>query len=418
MLPFRPASDYKKLEVISQGSYGQIFKFQNLVVKSQAFDPTFVVEMAILRQLKGSSYVIELLDVAYHKEQGEGYLILPLAETNLHDRIQQPHTNLDVVHWMYQLMLGVNEIHSNDILHLDLKPDNILLIDNVVKIADFGMSRPNWCHIPASERKHTKISLDYRPPEILARKPYDDTSDLWSVGCIFYYLLRKERLFYGSEEEIEEEIKTFDPVTRFRRGIDKPEYPILQALLNLSPEDRYLPFEVPYFDLVRSNYPEPQYGKREMKLQYPESPMSVPHLETFFQTARTNKDLKAFFDGVLYQQYTDNKAGFDLASYVGDLEYPLNYGSSSNESQFEVIKALNGMVLVTTAYDYLRDRVKKDDLEDAGRVLYLTLEAGFFQRYSQQEIANLCLKYLGYDVPVNEADYQRVKRGILQGLVK
>ena len=75
-----------------------------------------------------------------------------------------------------------------------------------VKLADFGLAR--MMSVPVEKLSSNVVTLWYRAPELLlGESQYDYKIDVWSVGCIFYYLITKEVLFSSnSEEEMLEEI--------------------------------------------------------------------------------------------------------------------------------------------------------------------------------------------------------------------
>lgn len=85
-----------------------------------------------------------------------------------------------------QLLLALRHMKLCDILHADLKPDNILVSDklNYVKIADFGsasFSRDNAI-------TPYLVARFYRAPEIILGLPYDFAIDMWSLGVTLYEL--------------------------------------------------------------------------------------------------------------------------------------------------------------------------------------------------------------------------------------
>jgi len=112
---------------------------------------------------------------------------------------------------MYQLLMGIYHLHSRKVLHRDLKPQNILIdpSSNVIKIADFGLSRT--FSIPIKNYTSEILTLWYRSPELfLGIDMYSTQIDIWSIGCIFAELYLKKPLFYGEKDEISTIKRIFD----------------------------------------------------------------------------------------------------------------------------------------------------------------------------------------------------------------
>ena len=94
-----------------------------------------------------------------------------------------------------QMFLGLSLLRKCNILHADLKPDNVLVNEsrNMLKICDLGSASD------ASENEITPylVSRFYRAPEIILGMPYDFAIDTWSVGCTLFELYTGKILFTG-----------------------------------------------------------------------------------------------------------------------------------------------------------------------------------------------------------------------------
>jgi serine/threonine-protein kinase PRP4 len=94
-----------------------------------------------------------------------------------------------------QLFLGLSLLRKCQILHADLKPDNILVNEarNVLKICDLGSASS----IEENATAPYLVSRFYRAPEIILGIPYDYGIDVWSVGCTLFELYTGKILFTG-----------------------------------------------------------------------------------------------------------------------------------------------------------------------------------------------------------------------------
>lgn len=101
---------------------------------------------------------------------------------------------------MLQLCSAVEYLHSNWVIHRDLKTSNLLLNNHgEIKVADFGMAR--YTANPPPKLTQLVVTLWYRAPELLlGAEEYGFEIDVWSVGCIFAELVTREPVFQGKNE--------------------------------------------------------------------------------------------------------------------------------------------------------------------------------------------------------------------------
>jgi len=99
--------------------------------------------------------------------------------------------------WFVQICLAIKHIHDRKILHRDLKTQNVFLTaKGEVKIGDFGISRVLQHTYDCAQ---TAIGTPYYlSPEICQEKPYNQKSDIWSLGCILYEMVTLRHAFDAS----------------------------------------------------------------------------------------------------------------------------------------------------------------------------------------------------------------------------
>ncbi|EEP82516.1 serine/threonine-protein kinase prp4 [Uncinocarpus reesii 1704] len=94
-----------------------------------------------------------------------------------------------------QMFLGLSLLRKCNILHADLKPDNLLVNENrnLLKLCDLGSASP----VTENEITPYLVSRFYRAPEIILGIPYDYAIDVWSIGCTLFELYSGKILFTG-----------------------------------------------------------------------------------------------------------------------------------------------------------------------------------------------------------------------------
>lgn len=152
----------------------------------------------------------------------------------------------------YQILEGVQYLHSKSIIHRDLKPDNILIVQDcpvVIKIADFGLSKKGH------EFKSFCGTMAYLAPEVVGdiksrhdlkpknqRSAYTTQADMWSIGCLVYVILTNHLPFSApTEEGLFDIIRKgkYSEIPLIERMISSACLDFLQQLINVDKAKRY-----------------------------------------------------------------------------------------------------------------------------------------------------------------------------------
>ncbi|GAB5574388.1 mitogen-activated protein kinase 11 isoform X1 [Prionailurus iriomotensis] len=168
-------------------------------------------ELRLLKHLKHEN-VIGLLDVftpaTSIEDFSEVYLVTTLMGADLNNIVKcQALSDEHVQFLVYQLLRGLKYIHSAGIIHRDLKPSNVAVNEDCeLRILDFGLARQ------ADEEMTGYVATRwYRAPEIMLNwMHYNQTVDIWSVGCIMAELLQGKALFPGNDSGLGQCPKVWD----------------------------------------------------------------------------------------------------------------------------------------------------------------------------------------------------------------
>ncbi|CAL4083629.1 unnamed protein product, partial [Meganyctiphanes norvegica] len=192
---------YKILEAIGEGSFGRVFRGKCLIT-GQIFALKFIPKRnKIERELRSLRRECEIQRGLAHpnivrmldsfETENEVVAVSEYMPGQLFQLLESrgPLTELRVRQISCDLVSAIYYLHSQRILHRDIKPQNILLSqDGVAKLCDFGFSRKMGINTYVlTSVKGTPL---YMAPELIEEKPYDHTADLWSLGCILYELLQ------------------------------------------------------------------------------------------------------------------------------------------------------------------------------------------------------------------------------------
>ncbi|VDM32294.1 unnamed protein product [Hydatigera taeniaeformis] len=206
---------YEVLKIIGKGSFGQVVKaFDHktntfvglkMVRNERRFTKQAAEEIRILELLReqdvdNSRNVVHLLEHFTFREHV--CMTFELLNINLYELIKRNEFKgfpLPLVRkFAHSILVCLDMLHRNKIIHCDLKPENILLKQqgrSGIKVIDFGSS----CFEDQSIYTYIQ-SRFYRAPEVILGCKYNSSIDMWSFGCILAELLTGSPLFPGEDE--------------------------------------------------------------------------------------------------------------------------------------------------------------------------------------------------------------------------
>ncbi|ESL08798.1 serine/threonine-protein kinase NEK1 [Trypanosoma rangeli SC58] len=149
----------------------------------------------------------------------------------------QPFPEDIIIEWMAELLCALAYLHSRSIVHRDLKTSNIFLTEkNHVKLGDFGV-----CTVltSTSVAAHSMIGTPlYFSPEVCEGEDYDQRSDMWSLGVVFYEMCTLRHPFEAQHlPGLIQQILT-KAVAPFNTGLDVRFEAIVRGMLSKDPRDR------------------------------------------------------------------------------------------------------------------------------------------------------------------------------------
>ena len=205
-------SDFKIQKELGKGSYGTVY-----TVKSNINSNIYVMKKMELTHLNPRQQTecyreVSILKKVSHKniikyyssflEKNILYIIMEYAELgDLYSLIKhyKKHSKffseIDLWKISYEILSGLEYLHSHNIIHRDIKCLNLLITkDHHIKIGDLGVS----AFTSGLDLHYTRVGTPlYISPELVKQKPYDYKTDIWSFGCSLYHLANLEPPFNG-----------------------------------------------------------------------------------------------------------------------------------------------------------------------------------------------------------------------------
>jgi hypothetical protein len=188
-------------DLVDSGAFGEVYGYvcpddktsAERVVKIIEETAPIFNELNVLLHVKHPN-IVELLEYGY--VGSKVYLMMPRAISSLE---KNANTSLEEIkNSLRQLLEGLNHLHSFKIIHRDIKPSNILVYKDRLCLCDFGMSQTVNTDRVLS---YSVCTFWYRSIDLLLENiRYGTDVDIWSLGCVFFFLTHGEDLFQGDSE--------------------------------------------------------------------------------------------------------------------------------------------------------------------------------------------------------------------------
>jgi len=235
---------------LGSGSFSTVYSVydklnsRTVALKINTNNKCFKNEINILSKLKSKekNNIIKLLETFYY--DNTEYTILKMYDISLKEYIKNYTSSVDeTTNIARKINNGMIYLKKNNIIHCDIKPDNILFKDSKLKdivIIDFGISLSK-----NKKYNHNVIqTIYYRAPEILLGTKFDCKIDMWSLGCVIYEIFYRTPLFpYKKNDELflnqniildspnYNFIKKFPTIHSFYDNINSPTYLLHKGLI-------------------------------------------------------------------------------------------------------------------------------------------------------------------------------------------
>ncbi|XP_051571926.1 myosin light chain kinase, smooth muscle isoform X6 [Myxocyprinus asiaticus] len=199
-------------EKLGVGKFGQVFRMTHKETGRVCAGKFYKGRRA--KEREAARKEIELMNFLHHSKlvqclaaydnKPEMVMVMEyVAGGELFERIVDDHfehTEASSVGYMRQILEGIHYMHQQNIIHLDIKPENIVCVDRTgiqIKIIDFGLASKLD---PSTPLKVMHGTPEFVAPEVINFEAVTIATDMWSIGVICYILLSGESPFQGESD--------------------------------------------------------------------------------------------------------------------------------------------------------------------------------------------------------------------------
>lgn len=241
---------YQTIQILGQGGFGSVYKvadqfeygkvlalkkIKSDVISSKAIN-VFKHEFKFLISLVHPN-LVKVHDFDIDKETDELFFTMEYIQGNsLFKSLKESFSWEKVENDLIQAARALSYIHSKDVIHYDIKPDNIFIDDyGKLKIMDFGF---------AGSKNTTEVrgTMQFIAPELIQKKNITHKIDFFSLGVTFYFSITGKLPFKGKDKQeiIANSIKgSYVPLDELRKDIPKKLVKVISKMMQPDPDKRY-----------------------------------------------------------------------------------------------------------------------------------------------------------------------------------
>ncbi|XP_057448746.1 cyclin-dependent kinase F-4-like isoform X2 [Lotus japonicus] len=201
---------YTIIKEVGDGTFGTVWRAINKQtgevvaikkMKKKYYSWEECVNLREVKSLRKMNHpnIVKLKEVI--RESDILYFVFEYMECNLYHLMKDREklfSEGEIRNWCFQVFQGLAYMHQRGYFHRDMKPENLLVTKDIIKIADFGLAREISSQPPYTEYVSTRW---YRAPEVLLQSHlYNSKVDMWAMGAIMAELLSLRPLFPGVSE--------------------------------------------------------------------------------------------------------------------------------------------------------------------------------------------------------------------------